>query len=123
MKVGGKRKYFWRAIDDEGQVLDVLGKNSRNKSAALHFLSQQLKHGGVHPEAIVTDGLGQYRATAWTLSLSTDLRSGLRTLRHGDASSAAKVAARSKGRGSIEDLTNLRVIACSIISRYRVRPR
>ena len=38
VKVGGKRMWLWRAVDDEGEVLDVLLQKRRNKGAALKLL-------------------------------------------------------------------------------------
>jgi transposase-like protein len=35
VKIGGRRMYLWRAVDDEGEVLDVLVQKRRNKAAAL----------------------------------------------------------------------------------------
>jgi len=62
VKISGWRMYLWRAVDDEGEVLDVLVQKRRNKAAALKLLRKLLKNQGVHPEAIVTDGLASYRA-------------------------------------------------------------
>ena len=57
VKIGGRRMYLWRAVDDEGEVLDMLVQKRRNKAAALKLLRKLLKNHGVHPETIVTDKL------------------------------------------------------------------
>ena len=62
--------YLWRAVDDEGEVLDVLVQKRRNKHAALKLLRRLLKNQGIHPEAIVTDKLASYRAAAKSLGLT-----------------------------------------------------
>ena len=62
VKIGGQRMYLWRAVDDEGEVLDVLVQKRRNKVAALKLLRRLLKNQGSHPEVIVTDGLAPYPA-------------------------------------------------------------
>ncbi len=62
VKIGGKQMYLWRAVDDEGDVLDVLVQKRRNKVAALKLLRRLLKNQGIHPEVIVTDGLASYPA-------------------------------------------------------------
>ena len=62
VKIDGKRTYLWRAVDDEGEVLDVLVQKRRNKVAALKLLRRLLKNQGIHPEVIVTDGLTSYPA-------------------------------------------------------------
>lgn len=57
VRIGGERVFLWRAVDDEGEVLDMLVQKRRNKAAALRLLGKPLKKQGVHPETIVTDGL------------------------------------------------------------------
>ena len=42
--------WLWRAVDDEGEVLDVLLQKRRNKEAALKLLRRLLKNTGLHPE-------------------------------------------------------------------------
>lgn len=58
VKIGGRRMYLSRAVDDEGEVLDVLGQKRRSKHAALKLLRRLLRNSGVHPEAIVTEKAG-----------------------------------------------------------------
>jgi transposase-like protein len=62
VKISGQRMYLWRAVDDEGEVLDVLVQKRSNKAAALKLLRRLLKNQGIHPEVIVTDGLASYPA-------------------------------------------------------------
>ena len=62
VKIGGKRMWLWRAVDDEGEVLDMLVQKRRNTVAALRLLRKLLKHRGIHPETIVTDKLASCRA-------------------------------------------------------------
>lgn len=76
VKIAGKRKYLWRAVDDEGEVLDMLVRERRNKGAALKLLRKLLKNLGVRPEAIVTDKLASYRAAARDLGLADRHRPG-----------------------------------------------
>jgi transposase-like protein len=76
VKIGGKRMFRWRAVDDEGEVLDMLVQKRRNKAAALKLLMKLLKNQGVHPEAIVTDKLASYRAAARDLGLADRHRPG-----------------------------------------------
>lgn len=44
LKIGGKQHYLWRAVDDEGEVLDVLLQSRRNKVAAEKFLRRMHKN-------------------------------------------------------------------------------
>ena len=76
VKIGGKRMFLWRAVDDEGEVLDMLVQERRNKGAALKLLRKLLKKQGVRPEAIVTDKLASYRAAARDLGLTARHRPG-----------------------------------------------
>ncbi len=69
VKIGGKRMFLWRAVDDEGEVLDMLVQERRNKVAALKLLRKLLKNQGVRPEAIITDKLASYKAAARDLGL------------------------------------------------------
>jgi len=62
VRIGGKRTYVWRAVDDEGEVLEVLAQSRRNKCAALKLMRKLLKKQGYIPDAIVTDKLGSYAA-------------------------------------------------------------
>jgi putative transposase len=61
-RINGKRMFMWRAVDKEGEVLDVLVQKRRNKAAALKLLKKLLKNQGYVPDAIVTDGLASYKA-------------------------------------------------------------
>jgi putative transposase len=76
VKIGGGRMYLSRAVDDEGEVLDVLVQKRRNKHAALKLLRRLLKNQGIHPESITTDKLASYRAAARELGLSSRHRPG-----------------------------------------------
>ena len=62
VRINGKRMFMWRAVDREGEVLDVLVQKRRNKEAALKLLRKLLKNQGYLPDEIVTDGLASYRA-------------------------------------------------------------
>ena len=76
VKISGQRMYLWRVVDDEGEVLDVLVQKRRNKAVALKLLRKLLRSQGIHPEAVITDGLASYRAAAKSLGLSDRHRPG-----------------------------------------------
>lgn len=67
VRIGGKRMYMWRAVDAEGEVLDMLLQKRRNKAAALKLLRRLLKNQAYVPDVIVTDGLASYRAAVKVL--------------------------------------------------------
>jgi transposase-like protein len=67
--IGGKRMYLWRAVDDEGEVLDVVVQKRRDTEAALKLLRRLLRNQPVEPEVITTDGLRSYGAALKELGL------------------------------------------------------
>jgi putative transposase len=61
VRINGETHYLWRAVDHEGEVLEVYATKRRDRKAALEFLKRVMKRYG-HPESIVTDRLKSYRA-------------------------------------------------------------
>jgi len=61
VKINGETHYLWRAVDQEGEILESYVTKSRDKKAALAFMKKALKRHG-KAEAIVTDGLRSYPA-------------------------------------------------------------
>ncbi len=76
VKIGGRRLYLWRAVDDEGEVLDIVVQRGRDTHAALKLLKRLLRNQPVEPEVITTDGLGSYGAALKQLDRSTIHRPG-----------------------------------------------
>ena len=68
-KINGRMVYLWRAVDEEGTVLDVVVQRRRNTKAALRLLRKLLKNHGVKPTRIVTDRLASYGAVLKILGL------------------------------------------------------
>ena len=58
--IGGKWHYLWRAVDQDGDVLDILVQKRRDKRAAKRFFRKLLKGLTYAPRRIVTDKLGSY---------------------------------------------------------------
>jgi putative transposase len=61
VKINGDRHYLWRAVDHEGEVLEVFATKRRDRKGALAFLKRAMKRYG-RPQAIVTDRLPSYGA-------------------------------------------------------------
>ena len=61
VKISGEMHYLWRAVDQEGEVLESYVTRTRDKAAALRFMRKSLKRHGL-PETITTDGLRSYKA-------------------------------------------------------------
>jgi putative transposase len=76
VRIHGKRMFMWRAVDDEGEVLDVLVQKRRNKHAALRLLRKLLKQQGYVPDRFVTDGLLSYGAALETIGCRSRHRPG-----------------------------------------------
>jgi putative transposase len=61
VRINGEVHYLWRAVDHEGEVLEVFATKRRDRKAALRFLKKAMKRYGP-PQVIVTDRLRSYRA-------------------------------------------------------------
>ena len=61
VKINGETHYLWRAVDHEGEVLEVFASKRRDRKAALKFLKRTMKRYG-RPRTIVTDRLRSYGA-------------------------------------------------------------
>lgn len=76
IKISGRRMYLWRAVDDEGEVLDVLVQKRRNAHAAYKLLRRLPKNQGIQPQSVTTDKLGSYRVAMTKLGISARHRTG-----------------------------------------------
>ena len=70
VRIGGKRMYLWRAVDHEGEVLDMLVQSRRNSRAALRLMRKLLKKQGFAPKLLITDKLRSYAAALRRLRLT-----------------------------------------------------
>ena len=78
VRIGGERMYLWRAVDHEGEILDMLVQRRRDKRAAVKLMRTLLKKQGFAPATIVTDKLRSYAAAFRDLRLSVRHEHGLR---------------------------------------------
>src|SRR5215207_330100 len=78
VSVQGRRMYLWRAVDSEGEVLDLLVQPKRDTKAAVRLMRKLLKKQGYAPDELVTDQLGSYGAARRALGLSCRHEQGLR---------------------------------------------
>ena len=69
MTIRGQRQYLWRAVDQEGEVIDILLQPRRDRHAAARFFRKLLKRSGRVPHCLVTDRLGSYRAAHRVMAL------------------------------------------------------
>src|SRR5262252_3399650 len=78
VRIGGKRMYLWRAVDHEGEVLDMLVQSRRDSRAALRLMRKLLKKYSFAPKLLVTDKLRSYASAFRRLRLSCAHQQGLR---------------------------------------------
>jgi putative transposase len=76
--IAGTQFWLWRAVDDEGEVLDLLVQRRRDKAAAVKLMRKLLKKQGFAPEVLVTDKLRSYGAAKAEIGLSAHHEQGLR---------------------------------------------
>src|SRR6202022_3789381 len=72
LTINGKLQYLWRAVDQDGEVLEILVQSQRNKKAAKKFFRKLLKGLQYVPRAIVTDQLRSYTAAKAEVLPSVD---------------------------------------------------
>ena len=78
MRIAGETVYLWRAVDHEGEVLDVLVQRRRDKAAALKLMRKLLKKQGFAPAVVVIYKLRSYGAAFAELGLTACHEQGLR---------------------------------------------
>ncbi len=60
LKINGRTHYLWRAVDQQGVVLDILVQERRNQEAAETFLRRVVEGQGYRPRVVITDKLASY---------------------------------------------------------------
>ena len=78
LKIDGRMVYLWRAVDAEGEVLDVLVQRRRDKAAAVKLMRKLLEKQGLTPAVLVTNKLRSYGAARSEIGLSARHEQGLR---------------------------------------------
>jgi transposase-like protein len=85
VRISGKQMYLWRAVDAEGEVLDVLIQSKRDRHAAQKLMRKLLKKQGIAPDVWVTD-----KCPAYTAALREMKLSGAEHLQHKRVNSQAE---------------------------------
>ncbi|MFE7245562.1 IS6 family transposase, partial [Streptomyces sp. NPDC057580] len=75
IKINGELKYLWRAVDQDGNVLDILVQSRRDKAAARRFFRRLMTKTRAVPRVIVTDKLRSYGAAHREAMPSAERRS------------------------------------------------
>ena len=102
--IAGRRLWLWRAVDDEGEVLDLLVQRRRDARAATKLMRKLLRKQGFAPETLVTDRVCSYASAKTQLGLSARHEQGLRK----KELQLAQQGGRNEGR---------------CVDRWRARPR
>ena len=76
VKIRGERYYLWRAVDQDGDVIDILVQRNRNARAVKRFFRKLLKGQGSTPWRLVTDKLRSYSAAHRSVLPSVDHDTG-----------------------------------------------
>src|SRR5260370_23239668 len=71
LRIAGRMVYLWRAVDAEGEVLDVLVQSKRNKPAVLKLMRKLLKKYGFSPDRMTTDKPPSYAAALRELGIES----------------------------------------------------
>src|ERR1700719_29784 len=78
VRIAGERMYLWRAVDHEGEVLDMLLQRRRDSRSALRLMRKSLKKQGFVPRIVITDKLRSYACAFQCLRLTCRHEQGLR---------------------------------------------
>lgn len=62
VKIQGQQQYLWRAVDEDGDAIDILVQSRRDRRAAVRFFRKLLKKQGRDPRRLITDKLRSYSA-------------------------------------------------------------
>ena len=67
VRIQGRQQFLWRAVDEDGDVLDILVQSRRNRQAAKRFFRKLLNRQGREPRRLITDKLRSYSAAHRTV--------------------------------------------------------
>lgn len=62
IKIDGQLHYLWRAVDQDGETIDILVQKHKDKKAAKRFFEKLLKKQGRVPYQLITDKLKSYKS-------------------------------------------------------------
>src|SRR5712671_1732061 len=96
VRIAGRQMYLWRAVDHEGEVLDMLVQRRRDKRSALRLMRKLLRKQGFAPKLLTTDKLGSYGSAFRYLRLSCRHEQGLRA--NNRAENSHQAMSQKRGR-------------------------
>ena len=109
VRINGETHYLWRAVDHEGEVLEVFASKRRDRKAALTFLKRAMKRYG-RPKVLVTDRLRSYRSAMEMIGNAAAQACG-RWLNNRAENSHQPFRRREKAMGKFRDVKTLQKFA------------
>ncbi len=109
VRINGKTHYLWRAVDQEGEVLEVFATKRRDRKAALEFIKRTMKRYG-RPRSVVTDRLRSYRAAMIVIGNAADQTCG-RWLNNRAENSHQPFRRRERAMSKFRDIKTLQKFA------------
>src|SRR6202790_1784158 len=124
VRIGGEPMYLWRAVDHEGEILDMLVQRRRDKRAALKLMRKLLKKQGFTPKLLTTDKLGSYGSAFRHLHLTCRHEQGLRKNNRAENSHQAvrrreRKMQRFKSAGSAQRFLNIHAVVHNTFNLQR----
>jgi putative transposase len=116
VRINGETHYLWRAVDHEGEVLEVFVTKRRDRMAALKFLKRAMKRYG-RPKAIVTDMLRSYGAALKFIGIVERQECG-RWLNNRAENSHQPFRRRERAMAKFRDMKTLQKFAAAHASTY-----
>jgi len=111
VRINGETHYLWRAVDHEGEVLEVFVTKRRDRRAALKFLKRTMKRYG-RPRSIVTDRLRSYRSAMKIIGNVANHECG-RWLNNRAENSHQPFRRRERGMAKFRDMKTLQKVAAA----------
>src|SRR5918993_1970823 len=124
VRIGGERMYLWRAVDDEGEVLDVLVQRQRDEAAARRLMRKLLGKQGFAPAVVTTDKLRSYGAAFAEPGITARHEQGLRKNNRAEVSPQPvrrreRKMRRFKSPGSARRFVSMHSAACNTLNVQR----
>src|SRR5665811_1409878 len=111
VRINGETHYLWRAVDHEGEVLEVFATKRRDRRAALKFLKRTMRRYG-RPRSIITDRLRSYRAAMKVIGNAADQECG-RWLNNRAENSHQPFRRRERAMAKFRDMKTLQKFAAA----------
>ena len=130
VKINGKQQYLWRAVDQDGEVIDVFIQSRRDGAAAKRFFKRLLRRQGEEPRQIVTDklrsyGVAQRELIPETIHNTAQYANNRAELSHQPARVRERVMRRFKSAAQAQRFLNIHAAVYNLfnLGRHLVRAK